>query len=37
MPINIEIDGYNFDAVFEEVKSPESCAAFQRVMPFKVL
>jgi hypothetical protein len=31
----IEIDGYTFDAVFEERKSPKTCEAFRKVMPFK--
>jgi len=31
----VQIDGYNFDAVFEEKSSPETCEAFRRVMPFK--
>ena len=32
--LQIEIDGYEFDAVFETDKSPETCAAFRRAMPF---
>ena len=32
--LQIEIDGYEFAAVFETDKSPETCAAFRRVMPF---
>ena len=31
----IEIDGYKFDAVFEESKSPKTCEAFRKAMPFK--
>jgi Protein of unknown function (DUF3830) len=31
----IEIDGYRFDAVFEESRSPQTCEAFRRVMPFE--
>ena len=31
----IEIDGYRFDAVFEETNSPKTCAAFRKVMPFE--
>jgi len=30
----IEIDGHIFDAIFEESKSPKTCAAFRRSMPF---
>jgi Protein of unknown function (DUF3830) len=30
----IEIDGQKFDAVFEEKKSPKTCDAFRKVMPF---
>ena len=30
----IEIDGHSFDAKFEEGKSPETCAAFRKAMPF---
>lgn len=30
----IEIDGHPFTAVFEEKKSPQTCAAFRREMPF---
>ena len=32
--MNIIIDGHRFTARFEPEKSPESCAAFERVMPF---
>ena len=32
--MKIEIDGHGFDAVFEEEKSPETCAAFRKAMPF---
>jgi len=31
----IEIDGYRFDAVFEESGSPQTCEAFRRAMPFE--
>lgn len=31
----IEIDGYKFDAVFEESNSPNTCEAFRKVMPFE--
>ena len=30
----IEIDNYKFDAVFEKAKSPETCEAFRKAMPF---
>ncbi len=30
----IEIDEYKFDAAFEEVKSPDTCDAFRKAMPF---
>jgi hypothetical protein len=30
----IQIDGHEFEAVFEEAKSPLSCAAFRKSMPF---
>ena len=30
----IEIDNYQFDAVFETAKSPETCDAFRKAMPF---
>lgn len=30
----IEIDGHQFDAVFEESRSPDSCATFRQAMPF---
>jgi hypothetical protein len=33
--MNLEIDGQSFDAVLETDKSPASCAAFQRAMPFE--
>jgi hypothetical protein len=33
--MKIIIDGQSFDAVFETAKSPASCAAFQRAMPFE--
>ena len=32
--MKIVIDGESFDARFETEKSPQSCAAFQRAMPF---
>ena len=32
--MNIIIDGHRFTARLETEKSPESCAAFERVMPF---
>jgi len=31
----IEIDGYTFNAVFEEGNSPKTCEAFRKVLPFK--
>lgn len=31
----VEIDDHRFDAVFEEDKSPQSCAAFQEKLPFE--
>ena len=31
----IEIDGHKFEAVFEEKRSPKTCAAFQKVLPFE--
>ena len=31
----IEIDGHKFEAVFEENKSPKTCSAFRREMPFE--
>ena len=31
----IEIDGYKFDAIFEEGRSPRTCEAFRKVMPFE--
>ena len=30
----IEIDDYQFDAVFEEDKSPQTCEAFRQKLPF---
>ena len=33
--MKIIIDGQSFDAVLETKKSPASCAAFQRAMPFE--
>ena len=33
--MKIDIDGHRFDAVFENEKSPASCAAFERAMPFE--
>ncbi len=33
--MKIIIDGQSFDAAFETEKSPASCAAFQRAMPFE--
>jgi len=30
----IEIDNYKFDAVFENAKSPKTCDAFRKAMPF---
>ena len=33
--MKVEIDGYSFEAIFEVDKSPQSCDAFQKVMPFK--
>lgn len=33
--MNIEIDGFSFDAVFEDTKSPKTCEAFKEAMPFK--
>jgi hypothetical protein len=33
--MNIEIDGYMFDAIFEETNSPKTCAAFRKVMLFE--
>jgi len=32
--MNIEIDGYKFDAVFEETNSPKTCEVFRKVIPF---
>jgi hypothetical protein len=31
----IEIDGHPFDAVFEEDRSPETCKAFSKALPFE--
>ena len=31
----IKIDGHNFDAIFEEHKSPKTCSAFRNSMPFE--
>ena len=31
----IEIDGHQFDAIFEESKSPKTCEIFRKEMPFK--
>ena len=33
--MNIEIDGYKFDAVFEEIISPNTCEVFRKVIPFE--
>ena len=33
--MKIIIDGQSFDATFETEKSPATCAAFQRAMPFE--
>lgn len=33
--MNIEIDGYKFDAVFEEINSPKTCEVFRKVIPFE--
>jgi len=33
--MNIEIDGYKFDAVFEELNSPNTCEVFRKVIPFE--
>ena len=33
--MRITIDSIHFDAVLEESRSPQTCAAFQRVMPFE--
>jgi len=33
--MNIEIDGYKFDAVFEEINSPNTCEVFRKVIPFE--
>tara|TARA_B100000287_G_scaffold331382_1_gene316205 strand:- start:495 stop:899 length:405 start_codon:yes stop_codon:yes gene_type:complete len=30
----VEIDGHSFEAVFEEDKSPDTCQAFRKAMPF---
>ncbi len=32
--MNIDIDSYTFEAVFEDTKSPQTCDAFRKVMPF---
>ena len=32
--MKVEIDGHSFEAVFEPDKSPETCNAFKKVMPF---
>ena len=31
----IEIDGHTFDAVLEEGRSPKTCEAFRKVIPFE--
>jgi hypothetical protein len=31
----IEIDGHTFEAVFEEKRSPKTCEAFRKVIPFE--
>ena len=31
----IEIDGHNFDAEFEESKSPKTCEVFRKAMPLE--
>ena len=31
----IEIDGHEFNAVFEESNSPKTCNAFRRILPFE--
>ena len=31
----IEIDGHPFDAVFEEDRSPQTCEAFGKLLPFE--
>ena len=33
--MNIEIAGYKFDAVFEEIISPNTCEVFRKVIPFE--
>ena len=33
--MKVEIDGHAFEAVFETEKSPQTCVAFRRVMPFE--
>ena len=33
--MKIVIDGHAFDARFETAKSPATCSAFQRAMPFE--
>ena len=32
--MTIEIDGFTFDSVLEEEKSPGTCASFYKVLPF---
>jgi hypothetical protein len=32
--MTIEIDGFTFDSVLEEERSPETCAVFYKVLPF---
>jgi len=31
----IEIDGYKFEAIFEEGRSPQTCNKFREIMPFQ--
>ena len=33
--MNIEIAGYKFDAVFDEIISPNTCEVFRKVIPFE--
>jgi len=33
--MKIKIDGFSFDAIFEERFSPQSCEAFRKAMPFE--
>lgn len=33
--MKVEIDGHCFESVFETEKSPATCVAFQRAMPFE--